>query len=730
MARLVDRLERVGEWLRQPPAPDWARPRPGTPLALALAALLVVAAAALSFESRSRQWEAWEGRPEAYFFSQGPLVTTTDAGYYLHRAATARDATVGAPLGTPLLSHVLRWTSDSPAIGDLLRAGHDLIAPSAVATALAVAVCFALLGFAAEGAVAGLAATVTSAALARSGVGRIDTDLLNAALLYGVLACFALAITVRRRAWVVAACAGAGAIHFVFWWWYHRPGFTLPLLAVLVAGLLVAHRDRLTAALGAAAFLVVGGPHQVLSMGQGFGRFVERWVAPVWQAAPADAPSGSLRLPPLHEMVGEAGVLDWTTLAMAVTGPQTAWLALVGVAGFALFAVTNPLRAGVLLPPVAFGVLALAGGMRFLAYAAPLLWFGIAFLASSAILAVDRRLGSPHEARAATVVVAVTMAGLLAAIWGTSGVRCRPEPADRCIPLLVPEPRFGAPLSDGLARLGERAAGQDAVLIGWWTDGYWAEFLTGMEVPLQPGAPVSEVGHLVGRALSQPDPARAAEILRFVASTPRAAMAPALRSPEAMRRAIARAPAPTRPVYLVLTDGMIDRWRAIERMGRWDGRARPDAVPPRTRADCRSVGRDALECGGERISLETGRGASRGALDALLVTDRGRLSGMRDFEGEGDRSLLMSQPGRRGRPADFTLLDPALSRSVLAQLLLFDRVDPASFRRIDDGYPHYRIFAVRPGDAEEGGRGEVGGPGSPSAGRGEVGGSGSPSAGR
>lgn len=544
--------------------------------------LLVLAAAGLAHESRAREWRAWRADRPTYFAGDWPLVTSVEAGRYL--AAARRlggDRAPDSRLDTPLLAHWIRARAQSPDPGRLLWAANELLPISAALTAVAIALCFAALGYASQGAFAGLATSVAPVYLARSSIGRVDGDQLDLAFLFAILAAVALAWRSRARGWVLAASALAGALNLLFFWWDRHAGFTLPLALLLAAGVLVAQRRATTAALALAVFLLFSGGTQLLEVGPSLRHFAVRHAIPIAETladAPASAPStgtpsGDCSTSPPQS--APAGPLVAPSL---LEGSGAGVVVVLGVLGLLLFAAVRPGRCAVLLPAMALGALGLASGHRFGAYSLPLLYFGLAFLISSLWAVGLRRLPWPLPSPLLPVAQGLAMAALMALAWGTSPVRCRPEPADRCLPHFLPRPVVTPQLTRGLRHLRELQPQGPATVVTWWSEGYWAGFVTDMDVVHDPATRSSATTRLLAQVLVGSDPDAAARVIRYLA-TSREAFNPYARGLERIRSAAEAAAAPpsAAPIYLVLTDGMLAQWPAIARAGR-----RPEApdAPP------------------------------------------------------------------------------------------------------------------------------------------------------
>ena len=136
--------------------------------------------------------------------------------YQAELKANLRDA--------PLLSVVLSLMAPDSSPKSLLEAGHSLILISSILTGLMIFFAFGAAGYWLEGSVASAGGGLSLAYLQRSGAGRIDTDQLNLEHLpddrVGNLG---NRVKSYRASLVLAALAGA--VFWVFDWWYSKPCF-------------------------------------------------------------------------------------------------------------------------------------------------------------------------------------------------------------------------------------------------------------------------------------------------------------------------------------------------------------------------------------------------------------------------------------------------------------------------------------------------------------------------
>ena len=128
--------------------------------------------------------------------------------------------------------------------------------------------------------------------------------------------------------------------------------------------------------------------------------------------------------------------------------------------GLAFFLFRHPLIAIAYGPLVIFGLLNFVIGNRAIFYSAPILWFGAAFLLTTAGRFIATNLSSARYAFYRKDIATITAASLAMIVaWVNS-------PTD-----YVPRPSFPKPVLEGLASLRSTADPTNSVVATWWDYG-------------------------------------------------------------------------------------------------------------------------------------------------------------------------------------------------------------------------------------------------------------------
>ena len=139
--------------------------------------------------------------------------------------------------------------------------------------------------------------------------------------------------------------------------------------------------------------------------------------------------------------------------------------------GLVLWAVRHPVIAVAMSPLFGLGLLNFFIGNRFLFYATPMLWFGLAYCITflTNVIAHNRSLPARGFWRSAGLPSFSVVLGLLI-VWFNSPTT------------YVPKPSFTGDTLSGFAFLDGKFDPDAAVVATWWDYGYASTFLNGLPV--------------------------------------------------------------------------------------------------------------------------------------------------------------------------------------------------------------------------------------------------------
>ena len=669
-----------------------------------LALIAVLFAGFANYEVRQSQYEVWQSKKELTHLGDTPLFSTTDASLFLGMArsyhetgdanaflkkrltpnydarlqeAEPRDSMRDFPLLSVLIAHL----SPDQSTDALLKTGNALIPILGFVMALGVLLAFGAAGFWLEGAVAAIGAGLAPTFLIRSAIGRIDTDILNLGFFYAVLGLTIFAA--RAKSWraAIAWVIAAGLCLNLFFWWYDKAFMGWAFTVGLIWLSFISSRDWRRPVVLAGLFVVISG---LLFKGLGIAADNSYLID--------GARTGALVFPNTFETITELRVVPFASIMTSIAG--SLWLGLVGVAGLALFAFRHPVLAVVYGPATIFALANFLIGNRAVFYSAPMIWFGIAFLA----LMVVRTgwLYAPAKLKALKHgefgAVAVITACLLGGVFTEVKIRN-----------YVPNPSFPVEVMRGLAAMEDNLP-DDAVVASWWDYGYASLLFNGYDTLHDGGSQKTPVTHYVARALLATDQRETHGILTSLASDGLAEIEANSTSVAALNEALLRgADAKKRPVFLVLSEQMGGWMGSISKLGMWDpAQGAPINVAgspygPQlfyTEMSCRLGDDPSIPyCNNQKINLKLGTVNDQPVLSAITRATNGVQSARAPHHEKGMSVLHMAD--LEGKGTRVLGLHQRLESSSFHKLFHLGTGDPDYFQLVYDDYPFMRIYALR-----------------------------------
>ena len=696
--RRHDRIEDLSASYMAKVARPWFGPREKIGLAIIYASIVLVLFSVMANSLvRHMQLSAWQDKPQIFLIDGAPTFSTTDAPFFLLHAEsahqntpfssvdsirlfpnvpneTATTQTDNSATARPLLALLINMMAVQHDPAGLLNAGNRVIILTAGLTALMIAICFGAAGYWLEGAAAGVGGGLSMAYLTRTAIGRIDTDQLNLGFMYLLFGLLVFAGKARSRTWSLAFCVAAGTCAKLFMWWYYKPELMVVVAVMLAITLICLQRDILTAIIGTLTFLVLADI--------GFFSLVE---SPYFKEVLS---KGSFIFPHTFQTITELQHFSLPQILTSATGSME--MGLVGLTGLALFTFRHPILALVYGPLVGFGLLNFLVGNRAIFYAAPILWFGVAFLLTT----LGRYIAASLSRKGDDIRLDHT-----AAIIG--GCLCVTVAWVHSPTSYVPRPSFPKPVIAGLASLKTVPDPANAVVATWWDYGYASMFFNGLPTLHDGGLQATPTTHFVADALLKADIFDSIGTLKFLSTSGHKGINAEI-SVAGLSEAIkAAATTPSPDLYFAVTNQMAGWMGSISKIGNWDIergqpiqlRGNPDGAQVHYKPmNCRFTGYPhQLTCAGVKIDLERGLIDGAPLLLGWTHTQNGRILRRRQFEHDADHAVQIVQ--NNGRIGAY-LLHRQLYESTFNELYHLGVADHPSISLHYDDYPHIRIYRI------------------------------------
>ncbi|MCE2517619.1 MAG: hypothetical protein J4F41_07280 [Alphaproteobacteria bacterium] len=683
------------------------------------AAVLILLAGLINYDTRQSQWETWTANPDIYFVDGSPQVSTTDAGHFLSYARDYRNGTskngfnenrfypdntetyksatepdyvkpgdhdVGAG-DVPLLSVIIATTADMFFDGDLLTAGNMMLPITGLLTAMAVAGMFWAAGYPAEGAIAGTGFGLSATYLIRTSIGRIDTDQL--VVFFLALSVSFILLAARERnisrqlGFVLLAALAAISLE----WWYPQPLF-LVLLPLLAGFAIFTHQQDVKRALGAtAAFILATNPVVVIPA---FWSFFEQVLSRVFgitlSSSTGDIPSSPLNFPDTFTTVTELGRIGVMETLRYVSSDIT--IGAIGCLGFVVFLIVKPSRGLVFLPFFLIGLMSITLGRRFAFYGAPFIWFGLAWAGLSLVRLVAGAMDKSDNPKSFVTGGAVLTAAAAGVILT----------AANSILDYVPRPSFPSPIVKTFSDMKKLDQGQGGIVATWWDYGYLMHFKSGLASLHDGGTQTTPRTFLVARGVVSPNPAELIQTVKFIASEGSDGLVNNYSSAQQLVQAITTAEMPDKPLYLLFSDQMAGWFTTMSKLGLHNVVSGQAPSPSTLNAygyrplNCSYAAPNKFNCRNGLLDITHGTLDGKPLIRKTVETVNGRVTNFKDYDNNG---LFVLNIGRLDNgQTRLTLVPQPTWNSSFNMLFELAVYDETRLELVIDNYPHARVYKV------------------------------------
>ncbi|MFT7623530.1 MAG: MFS family permease [Myxococcota bacterium] len=724
---------------------------PRTRPSLLIFLLLLGAVFAFSVHKRQAQFEYWKSKPQAFFVDGEPVISTTDAGYYLMAArgyaefgenanaihvfpyaapkgeAPERAHNITTPLLSVLIAEAARFTDWNYSL-----AANLMIPWLASLFIIPFGLFFYRLRLPVAGLLGALVGALALGYFGRTSVGRVDTDMLNL-FFPSMMALAILSAALAKSDRVRYAWAGvSGLTMFLFMWWYPKTGF-VGLYMLALVGTLLAHKIHWKkVAIATGVFLLLAGPMNLVSSVSSLQSFARSYAG--LAAAPAAATdSSAARFTSRRDTVSESKGVTRDRMFKSVMGsPSLIWL---GLTAFALFALLHWRSAIALAPIAGLGLMSFFSGVRFTMYLAPLVGIGLGIVLTAVIRAVGIGVRDQIAARQARAA-AVTERPGGAVPRGNKQKKGKQSPETRTAesqpaleipapgiplwrrPILAelatyaiasmlifdmsgnvkadykPSPKVSAPLQKAFMAVGKKTE-EDAVLLTWWDYGYTIMDASRRAV-IHHGGVDGPQTYFVARGLVSSSMEELSNISRFLVAKGLSGIREANTSVDGLLTAVTQTTDPDRAVYIMYTRDMIRKFGALAKIGNrdlrtgkrgWNGRFK--------RLKSCSIKSKMLKCKGYKVDLATGIATGKKSAQlARVVFEKNDKVTSTDWDAPGGRTIQIHRTGKRLR--EVFLLNENTYASNFNQMFLLGRTG-RQFKQVFKRGTLVRLFKVKTG---------------------------------
>jgi len=661
----------------------------------------------LSFHARNLENSYWDSSKDIFYSNDTKLIRGTDPGYYLSSAKFHKEnqnkslnqlriyplnndpSLSNEKISYPLLSKVISFLSVSNQIGDLISAGNLLVLISSILTSMAIILVFGSMGYWFEGSIAALGGSLSAAFYQRSGIGNIDTDILNLGFYYLIFALILFAFQKKDFKKSLIIIFFAGLIGNIFYEWY--PKYELFILATCsIIWLSLISKSYKNIIIFPLLFLTISGT--LLTVFNDF--------------------TSSLYLKEVIDFKGLVfenniqGLIETTKLPFSdylrlIAGNTT--LGAIGILGIILWGIKHPKYFVALVPLFLFILFSKFLGVRAIFYSAPFIWFGIAFCS---FFIVNLFLTVLSKANSLVIInpiylFSILTSFLLALIW-----------------ILRPLPNFSKlhvdrNVVEGLIHINELNNQNDATIASIMDYGYHSMFYNENPTFVDPGSPGSHRHYLIDRALMAINPNESINIFQYLQNglDKKIQLGEIKTADDLFEDIMSTDNRPSqKPIYLFLTNQMSKGWlKKMIDSAYWDiergeqvliNDKRPSDIITSLELNCESLDQQSLttNCSDEYsnqalFNLKKGSINNNPILKQAIMVRDGEIIANEKYDSSQGNLVFQIFHDTNQQKYYFYLSHEQFFKSIFNQTFHLNLL-PRKFEKIYDNYPYVRIFKI------------------------------------
>src|SRR5258706_2435161 len=720
-------------------ASDDLKKSPADRLSLWLGLALVILCAIYASQSRLAQLAAWKNNPEQYVASGVPMMTTLDA-YYSLRLARLYTAGGFIPHGPVPARHYSRpepgdpndwYDQREPKVLPLLSRMLSMVAPlfasdidhTALVFSPLLSSLFMLplfwycwrLGVPAAGLMGGLVATFCLEYYQRTGVGWVDTDCLNLFFPWSV-SCLILAMRAdMQRQTQLILSAAVGAVLYIFFLWYDKPGLTLAYVGALAVHLFLIGVSWRRIRLCVVTMIIFANPIQLGSALGNLADFSQRYL---WRSAGQITNTAStVRFAEVWSTISEANSLPWADALGRILPRRD--MAIIGLGSFVLFMLWRWRAMAALGPILLFAALALLSARRFIPYLAPFVGIGWGIIVSLITTTLLSRIGT------ATVEPAETSMSSSMQLLRTARLACNRPSLQIAVAYLAvgalfvgwftpatgkqfaPQPAIPAQVFRELQLLPKRLP-VNSRMWTWWDNGFAIVDATGLGVYHDGAAQYTPQTNLIASSFVLSNQRAMHDIISFVDREGNRGIRQLAASASDFDNLLTRIQGVARPfgdvpIYVLYTPDMLLKYPAM----RFLGTDRRNAALQRGSfgirwLQCQRIVDDKVYCAGQTLDLRTGYiarldrsptpSAEPTRLRRAVLIEAGKKVRRQEYADSAE--LTMEIIFASGEVKGVYLLDKPAFQSNLNQMFVLGRFDATLFEEAYNDFPYARAFRV------------------------------------
>jgi dolichyl-diphosphooligosaccharide--protein glycosyltransferase len=647
--------------------------------------ILLITAYSFSVVVRTDKLELWSKFKNEYIVGQYPAMTTLDAYYWLRYAKEFNENIyipgdndtlrffpdfTKKPTPVPLLSFLIAKLSFLNK-GNYYYTGLYLIPFLASLFIIPLGIYFFLLNLPLAGLMGGVLSTVSYMYIARTLVGRVDTDALN--LFFPLLASLFLLLLYKSKNKLAPLIYAplAGLTMLVFYWWYFHPGFHVIYLLLLIV-ILFLKKVKLKMLLSSIIlFIVFSNPLYFLDGLNNLYHFILRYLF-------VNSNVAHISLPNIMATITEAQERPLNVTITAIL--SNAYINYIGILCFFIAAIFYYKDLIPLLPLLVLGLLSFKSSIRFVMFLSPFVGIGYGAIIHIILKRIDRLRNMKHYYVDTSSLILVLILSIIF-IKTSSFYKYNPTPS------------ISANIISSFIDLKNMQL-DNPKIISWWDYGYAIEDITGYATYHDGGSQTTVKTYLIAKALASSKQEELYNIISYINNNGIKEIndTPHNKYNELMSKILNYNIKPKDNNLILFSSDMITKFRAISEIGTFDvqtGRTQPGGFQP---LHCTSIDKKEIRCGQFNLNFETGLINEQLPIKKVVYIDNGYVDETFDFYKNGIYVELLTQGSTL---IGVFLLEENTFNSNFNQIYLLGNFNKKYFDEVYNKYPTLRVLKIK-----------------------------------
>lgn len=634
---------------------------------------------------RTEKLELWQKFSNEYIVDNYPAMTTLDAYYWLRYAKEYNENQYKAgeidtlrffpdytkkPKPVPLLSFLIAKLSFLNK-GNYYHTGLYLIPFLASLFVIPLGIYFFILGLPLAGLMGATLSTASYMYIARTTIGRVDTDALN--LFFPILASLFLLLLYKtqKKSYLLIYSCLTGLTMLCFYWWYFHPGFHVIYLLMLIIILFIKRVNIKVFLLSLSLYIIFSNPLYIINGLDNLSHFLYRYLF-VSTGGP------HVSLPNIMTTITEAqGRPLNITITSILSNPYINYTGLICFFIAAIFYYKGLIP---LLPLIALGLLSFKSSIRFVMFLAPFVGIGYGAIIHIILkqLNTTKKINNIYVDSAALIIASILTIFFIktSSYYGYK-----------------PIPSISANIMASFIDLKNMHL-KNPKIVSWWDYGYAIEDVTGYATYHDGGSQTSPKTFLIAKSFTLPDQRKMYNTISYLNNFGIEEITKVNQEnyETLINKILDYTSSPINNNYILYSSDMITKYHAISEIGSYDlktGKASPGGFQP---LNCTSFNKKEIICDKFTLNFETGLINGQIPIKKVIYINKGYVEESFNFYNKGIYVQLLTQ----GKTLiGVFLLEEDTYNSNFNQMYLLGNFDKNLFDEVYNNYPTLRVFKMK-----------------------------------